>query len=332
MYKQPSFFEEEKVSLKSNKVLIFCIMIALVTIIIVVVTGVLTFQMIQNSKAEPAEMTGSKTVGKGNSENVSKEKVPVVSEKPSETPENIPQVPVKSNNFPKHDFNVAMESQLPKYSETIAKKVVDVYFEEAKKVYLTFDDGPSILTGKVLDILDKYNVKATFFVLGSNVEAKPELVKRAYDSGHFIASHGFTHKYSDIYSSSENVLNEYNRSIEAIRSAIGVPNYNPHLFRFPGGSTGGTYNDVKQSAVSLLKENGVTYTNWNCLTGDSAGSTTIDEMWNELNQTAEGDDNLVILMHDAGDKNVTVEFLPQLIEKYLNEGYEFVNYYDVMCE
>ena len=68
------------------------------------------------------------------------------------------------------------------------------------------------------------------------------------------------------------------------------------------------------------------------MTGDSAGSTTIDEMWNELNQTAEGDDNLVILMHDAGDKNVTVEFLPQLIEKYLNEGYEFVNYYDVMCK
>lgn len=332
MYKQPSFFEEEKISLKNNKVLIFCIVIALATIAIVVATGILTFEIIQNSTSEPAAMTGSKTVGKGSSDNIAKDNVPVVSEKPSETPESTPQVPVKNNNFPKHDFSVAMESQLPQYSDDIAKKVVDVYFEEAKKVYLTFDDGPSRITEEVLDILDKYNVKATFFVLGSNVEAKPELVKRAYDSGHFIASHGFTHKYSDIYSSPENVLNEYNRSVEAIRNAIGAKTYNPHLFRFPGGSTGGTYNDVKQSAVNLLKENGVTYTNWNCLTGDSAGSTTIDEMWNELNQTAEGDDNLVILMHDAGDKNVTVEFLPQLIEKYLNEGYEFVNYYDVMCE
>lgn len=332
MYKQPSFFEEEKINLKNNKILIFCILIALATIIIVVVTGVLTFKMITNTSTEPAAMVGSKTVGKGNSENLSKEQSPIISEEPIESPENTPNVFNKKSNFPKHDFSVAMESQLPQYSEYIAKKVVDVYFEKAKKVYLTFDDGPSRLTGEVLDVLDKYNVKATFFVLGSNVEARPELVKRAYESGHFIASHGFTHKYSDIYSSSENVLNEYNRSVEAIRNAIGVSVYNPHLFRFPGGSTGGAYNNVKQSAISLLKENGVTYTNWNCLTGDSAGSTTIDEMWNELNQTAEGDDNLVILMHDAGDKNVTVEFLPQLIEKYLNEGYEFVNYYDVMCK
>lgn len=337
MYKQPSFFEEEKVSLRNNKVLIFCIVIALATIVIVVVTGVLTFQMItgKNSVVEPAAMSGSKTVGKSatssNSKPVPSESAPVQSEQPKEKEEEaVPQN--NSSSFPKHDFAVAMESQLPQYSDEIAKKVVDVYFEEDKKVYLTFDDGPSRLTDDVLDILDRYGVKATFFVLGSNIEAKPEFVKRAYDSGHFIASHGFTHKYSEIYSSPENVLDEYNRSVDAIRNAIGVPSYNPHLFRFPGGSSGGTYNDVKQSAIGLLKENGITYTNWNCLTGDSAGSTTIDQMWNELNQTAEGDDNLVVLMHDAGDKDVTVEFLPQLIEKYLNAGYKFVNYYDVMCE
>ena len=80
----------------------------------------------------------------------------------------------------------------------------------------------------------------------------------------------------------------------------------------------------------MLKQNNITYTNWNCLTGDSAGSTTIEDMWRELNDSAAGDDNLVILMHDAGDKDVTVEFLPQLIEKYLAEGYEFCNYYEIM--
>lgn len=321
MYKQPSFFEEEKISLKNNKVLVFCIGIALATIIIVVVTGVLTFKIIKNnSNPETPNISGSKTVGKSKEDS-----------KPKTTLENILK-DNNENNFPKHDFSVAMQSQLPKYSDKIAKKVVDVYFEQAKKVYLTFDDGPSRITDDILDILDRYNVKATFFVLGSNVEAKPELVKRAYNSGHFIASHGFTHKYSDIYSSPENVLDEYNRSIVAIQNAIGVKEYNPHLFRFPGGSTGGKYNNVKQSAINLLKENGVTYTNWNCLTGDSAGSTTIEQMWNELNSTAEGDDNLVILMHDAGDKDVTAEFLPQLIEKYISEGYEFVNYYDVMCD
>lgn len=323
MYKQPSYFEEEKISLRGNKIALFCIAIAIATIVIVVVTGVLAYRLIKHDFGMESEpIAGSKTVGKMNSPTgeVAKEQIPEVT---SPSPQPMIQ-------FPRHDFSAAMESQLPQYSDEIAKKVVNVYFEETKKVYLTFDDGPSRVTDDILDILDRYNVKATFFVLGSNVDANPELVKRAYDSGHFIASHGYTHKYSQIYESQENVLAEYNQSVEAIRKAIGVPTYNPHLFRYPGGSSGGTYNAVKQQSINLLKQNNITYTNWNCLTGDSAGSTTIDDMWRELNASSEGDDNLVILMHDAGDKDVTVEFLPQLIEKYLAEGYEFCNYYDIM--
>lgn len=326
MYKQPSYFEEEKISLRGNKIALFCIAIAIATIVIVVVTGVLAYRLLKHDFGMESEpIAGSKTVGKMNSPTgeVVKEQIPEVTS-PS------PQPMTQSMVFPKHDFSVAMESQLPQYSDEIAKKVVNVYFEETKKVYLTFDDGPSRVTDDILDILDRYNVKATFFVLGSNVDANPELVKRAYDSGHFIASHGYTHKYSQIYESQENVLAEYNQSVEAIRKAIGVPTYDPHLFRYPGGSSGGTYNAVKQQSINLLKQNNITYTNWNCLTGDSAGSTTIDDMWRELNASSEGDDNLVILMHDAGDKDVTVEFLPQLIEKYLAEGYEFCNYYDIM--
>ena len=327
MYKQPSYFEEEKISLKNNKIVFFCIAIALATVVIVVVTGVLAYRLIKDDfGAENEQIAGSKTVGKTNSPTgevvPEKAEVPEMTSKPQQMTQNVA--------FPKHDFSAAMESQLPQYSEEIAKKVVNVYFEETKKVYLTFDDGPSRVTDDILDILDRYNVKATFFVLGANVDAKPELVKRAYDSGHFIASHGYTHKYSQIYESQENVLAEYNQSVEAIRRAIGVPTYNPHLFRYPGGSSGGKYNSVKQQSINLLKQNNITYTNWNCLTGDSAGSTTIEDMWRELNDSAAGDDNLVILMHDAGDKDVTVEFLPQLIEKYLAEGYEFCNYYEIM--
>ena len=297
MYKQPSYFEEEKISLRGNKIALFCIAIAIATIAIVVVTGVLAYRLIKHDFGTESEpIAGSKTVGKTNSPTgeVVKEQIPEVTS-PS------PQPMAQSMIFPKHDFSVAMESQLPQYSDEIAKKVVNVYFEEAKKIYLTFDDGPSRVTDDILDILDRYNVKATFFVLGSNVDANPELVKTAYD-----------------------------QSVEAIRKAIGVPTYDPHLFRYPGGSSGGKYNAVKQQSINLLKQNNITYTNWNCLTGDSAGSTTIDDMWRELNASSEGDDNLVILMHDAGDKDVTVEFLPQLIEKYLAEGYEFCNYYDIM--
>lgn len=324
MYKQPLFFEEEKIAFKNNKVLIFCIAIAIVTIIIVVVTGVIAYKMVTHDLTPEQEIGGSKTVGINTD-------IPEPIKEDTEQQPLEPETPTVEAAFPSHNFSAAIESQLPQYSEEIAKKVVNVYYEEAKKIYLTFDDGPSRLTDDVLDILDKYNVKATFFVLGSNVDANPNLVKRAYDSGHFIASHGYTHRYSEIYVSPQNVLEEYNKSVNAIRNAIGEPNYNPHLFRFPGGSSGGTYHNIKQEAIGILKQNGVTYTNWNCLTGDSAGSTTIEAMWNELNETSQGDDNLVILMHDAGDKDVTVEFLPQLIEKYLAEGYEFSNYYEIMC-
>lgn len=337
MYKQPSFFEEGRIEIKNNKIIIFCVVIALITIGIIVFTGILTFKMIEENanREETLAMEGSRTFGKKDQTDSNVKEKTKASSTPEVSKETIPEpseVPKQEDKFPAHDTEAAMESQLPQYSDDIAKKVVDVYFEENKKVYLTFDDGPSGRTQEILDILDQYGIKATFFVLGANVEKNPETTKRIYESGHFIASHGYSHVYSEIYSSPENVLNEYNQSLEAIRKAIGVQSYNPHLFRFPGGSSGGTYNDVKQQAIQTLKDNQITYTNWNCLTGDSAGSTTKEQMWASLEESAAGDDNLVILMHDAGDKNVTVEFLPELIKKYKDEGYEFCSYYDVMKE
>jgi len=142
----------------------------------------------KSDSKEALAMEGEKTVGiNGQADPNIKKESPKSSETPKPSEE--PVAPKVENKFPAHDINAAMESQLPQYSEEIAKKVVNVYFEETKKVYLTFDDGPSRVTDDILDILDRYNVKATFFVLGANVDAKPELVKRAYDSGHFIASH-----------------------------------------------------------------------------------------------------------------------------------------------
>lgn len=329
MYKQPSYIEEGRIGVKNNKILIFSIIVIVCTIGILVFTGTIAYKMIKGDSGNQSAvaMTGEKTIGR-NEKNVPSESVKTTAESSPN-----PSITVKSESkFPAHDINAAMESQLPQYSDEIAQKVIDVYFEETKKVYLTFDDGPSGRTQEILDILNKYNVKATFFMLGTCVERNPETTKRVYEEGNFIAIHGYTHKYSEIYATPESVLNEYNQCLTAVRNAIGVPSYNPHLFRFPGGSSGGTYAGVKQEAIELLKQNEITYTNWNCLTGDSAGNTTVEQMWNSLNETASGDDNLVILMHDAGDKNATVEFLPQLIEKYQQEGYEFCTYYDVMKE
>src|SRR5699024_6883545 len=106
-------------------------------------------------------------------------------------------------------------------------KVDNIYNgEEGKRAFLTFDDGPSeTVTPKILDILDKYDIKATFFVLGCNVKSHPDIVKRAYDSGHYIANHGYSHKYSKIYKNTNTVLEEYNKTEEAIREATGNPEY-----------------------------------------------------------------------------------------------------------
>ena len=336
MNKQPVYFEEGKRDIKQSRIIIFCAIIAAITVGIVIFTISLAFKSFtnKNNSSNNDLGYGAKTIGVGETTNdVIKQNGEKVEPEPTPTENAVKEQENKTvSKFPKHDFNAALDSQLPQYSDEIAKKVVDVYFEKDKKVYLTFDDGPSARTPEILDILDKYGVKATFFVLGSNVDSRPELVKREYEEGHFIAIHSYTHIYSQVYDSPQATLDEYNQTLESFRKAIGVPNYNPHLFRFPGGSSGGPYDGVKREAIELLKQNEITHTNWNCLTGDAAGSTTIEEMWNELNETAAGDDNLVILMHDAGDKKVTVEFLPQLIEKYQSEGYEFCTYYDVMTE
>lgn len=139
--------------------------------------------------------------------------------------------------------------KLPQLTQEGKSNLENIYHSDTKRVFLTFDDGPSeTVTPVVLDTLKKENIKATFFLLGSRVELNPELVKREYNEGHYLASHGYSHVYSQIYASPQSVIDEYNRSVTAIRNAIGEQQYNPHLFRFPGGYWGGKYAEVKKQA------------------------------------------------------------------------------------
>ena len=203
--------------------------------------------------------------------------------------------------------------------------------EEGKRVFLTFDDGPSeTVTPKILEILDKYNIKATFFVVGYNVKAHPEIVKQAYEAGHYIANHGYSNKYSKIYESADTVLQEYNKTESAIREALEDVTYSSHLFRFPGGAHGGPYEEIKEKARKKLNEEGVAYLDWSALTYDAAGADTKEEILCNLKETMNGWDNVVILMHDAPDKKVTYETLEDVIEYLQEKGYEFKNIYDLM--
>ena len=195
------------------------------------------------------------------------------------------------------------QSKIPNLTDEGKENLKNIYNNEKKVAYLTFDDGPSNNTHQILDILKQYNVKATFFVLGSQVEIFPETTNRIYNEGHYIANHGYSHKYSNIYQSPEQVLNEYNQCNQIVANTINIPEYNSHLFRFPGGSVGGKYAEIKKQAITLLEQNEILYINWNSLTGDSEKTNPSEEyIMNNLQKTSEGKNNLVVLMHDAQAK------------------------------
>ena len=220
---------------------------------------------------------------------------------------------------------------LPVLTPEAQAYINNIYKQQEKKVYLTFDDGPSrTVTPLILDVLKQENIKATFFVLGSRVELNPDIVKRAYNEGHYIGNHGYSHVYTTIYSSVESLINEYNVTQQAIRNAIEVQEYNCHLFRFPGGSIGGKYKDIKNVAKPVLEQNGIAYLDWNALTSDSAGAKTKEQMIQSLTATIENKKSVVVLMHDAGDKILTYEVLPEIIQIFRDRGYTFGDFYTIM--
>ena len=223
------------------------------------------------------------------------------------------------------------KSNLPKLTEEGKNNILSIYKSETKRVFLTFDDGPSsTVTPLILDTLKAENIKATFFLLGSRVELNPDIVKREYEEGHYLASHGYSHVYSQIYASPQSVLDEYNNCIRAIQNAIGVPDYNPHLFRFPGGFKGGKYSKIKEEAHNLLEQNNIVHVDWNALTSDAAGAKTTEEFIAQLEKTVPKYNSVIVLMHDAGNKKATAEALPTIISYFRERGYEFENFYSIM--
>lgn len=204
---------------------------------------------------------------------------------------------------------------------------------EKKICYLTFDDGPTNdVTPQVLDVLKKYNVKATFFCLGKMLDANSEIAKREYDEGHLVANHTYYHNYGDLYASADSFMKEVNMTQDKIKEITGEEPFK--LMRFPGGShNAGSYAAVKQEYKKVLKEKGFYYADWNCLNGDAeATSRSTDELINSVKKTAL-EDNLIVLMHDASTKSTTPQALGPIIEYLKSKGYEFrrldeIDYYD----
>lgn len=217
------------------------------------------------------------------------------------------------------------------FTEEQIAAINHIYSSEEKRAFLTFDDGPSqSVTPKILDTLKEENIKATFFVLGTMVKSNPDVLKREYQEGHYIANHGYSHVYKKIYANKNNPLEEYKKANKMIQDALENPNYQSNVFRFPGGSVGGYYDKMKTEAKKVLKENHVAYLDWNALTNDSDGAKTKEDIMKNLKNTTKGKNSIVVLMHDAPNKDLTAETLPDVISYLKEQGYTFKNLYDII--
>ena len=212
----------------------------------------------------------------------------------------------------------------------LMNQINNTYENSEKIAYLTFDDGPTtIATPTILDILKEENVKATFFVIGKSVNKNPEIVKRAYNEGHYIANHGYDHNNSTLYKSNESFKDELEKTDQAIGNAIGINNYNSHIFRFPNGFMAPANKKRKEEVLEVLREMNYKYIDWNCLNNDSMKKYSKIELLNNLKKTSQNKNKLVILMHDTKDVSDSSSVLKESIEYLKSEGYNFKSFYDL---
>lgn len=184
-----------------------------------------------------------------------------------------------------------------------------------KKVYLTFDDGPSPYTGTILDICQSYGVKVTFFVVGKTGEENEKLYKRIVDEGHTIGMHSYSHRYNEIYEDLSGFQTDLLKLRQYIFDITGVM---PNICRFPGGSSNTVSKVPMEDLIRYLSEEGITYYDWNVSCGDATGrGYSARQIADNVLDHIDEHGTSIVLMHDAADKTQTVEALPLIIEALL---------------
>ena len=204
-----------------------------------------------------------------------------------------------------------LTSELPETIET--DKQQETKDNGKKKVYLTFDDGPSTRTEEILEILREYDVKATFFVVGKEDEYSMEMYKKIVEEGHTLGMHSYSHQYSVIYQSVDAFASDIDRLKKLLKTATGE---DVKLYRFPGGSSNLVSKIGMQEFIKYLNSEGITYFDWNVSSGDATSKELKAEaLVQNVVQDVKIYKSSVVLMHDAADKPNTVESLPELIEE-----------------
>ncbi|MBE6598001.1 MAG: hypothetical protein E7638_01015 [Ruminococcaceae bacterium] len=223
---------------------------------------------------------------------------------------------------PQMPVTLCVSADKPDYPESTVENTI----------YLTFDDGPDENTVEILDILDTYGIKGTFFLLGDSVKKYPDAAKAIYERGHDAACHSMSHRYEHIYASADNLIREVDEWVGLMES-LGVDfSKVPKLFRYPGGSSGQYFSESRLAVMNdRLAARGFRVYDWNIVANDALlfqcpeGVSAYEYIKNTFEETLEKKKNSsspkILLLHETVGETRVV--LPHIIEYLIENGYTF---------
>lgn len=192
---------------------------------------------------------------------------------------------------------------------------------DEKVVYITFDDGPCKSTGRLLDVLDDLDIKATFFVSAQygNRDELIKLMKETSERGHEVAVHSYSHEYREIYSSVDAFIEDYKKIDDMIVEATGKRS---SVYRFPGGSNTGYNTSIRKDLIAEMNRRGFIYHDWNAHNGDSEGYGPDAQVERAVREVSYGN-RKIVLMHNTPDKDSVIDVLPRIVNQLKEKGYRF---------
>ena len=213
-------------------------------------------------------------------------------------------------------------TKAPKKATTAEPTIKPTDDTTTKKVYLTFDDGPGSQSGKILDILKKNHVIATFFVTGKEDASSKKIYQRIVKEGHTLAMHSYSHIQDVIYDSKEAFEKDLKQINRCLYEATGV---HTKFYRFPGGSSTQNTSLPIQNFIDVLKKNHYLYLDWNVISPDiNNANATKEQVVTGVMQGVDAYDTAVVLMYDVADKPMTVKALPSIIKQIKVKNYELL--------
>lgn len=247
------------------------------------------------------------------------QKLPVLPILPETNPSSIPEEkPLDPEAPPAQQHDVLPNDPYPSlYATKVEQEKID---PKDRVAYLTFDDGPSNLTIPLLDVLDQYQVKATFFVVGKTDEESLNAMKEIVKRGHTIAVHSYTHDYKKIYASVDAYLEDFEKIHTLIKDTTGV---DTALYRFAGGSINSYNKQTAKAIIAEMNRRGYVYFDWNVDSGDATRNNTESQIYNHAVNDSKRFSRPVILCHNTDAKKATLNQIPKIIEALQKSGYRF---------